>query len=99
MTVALTRLRYEKKYPGSDPRNMVDLKHFAEAVGRAIIGGLDKEQNKPTVRTIRNKMRKFMSQWQRETGPTIPQDIHDSMAPVSTPSAAHVKLPMDFTDK
>lgn len=78
---------------------MVNLKHFAEAPGRAIIGGLDKEQIKPTLRTIRNKMGKFMSQWQRETGLTIPQDIHDSMALVSTPSAAHVKLPMDLTDK
>lgn len=36
---------------------MVDLKHFAEVVGRATVGRLDKEQNKATVRSIRNKMR------------------------------------------
>jgi len=91
MAVALTRLRYEKRYPGSDPRNMFDLKHFTEAVGRATVGRLDKERNKPTVKIIRNEMRRFVSQWQRETGLTIPQHVHDSMAPVSNPSAAHVK--------
>ena len=51
MAVALTSLRYEKRYPGSDPRNMFDLKHFTEAVGRATVGRLDKERNKPTVKT------------------------------------------------
>jgi len=56
MTVALTRLRYEKRYLGFDPHNMVDLKHFTEAVGRTTIERLDKERNKSTVRTIRNKM-------------------------------------------
>jgi hypothetical protein len=78
---------------------MVDLKHFAEAVGRATVGKLDKEQNKATVRSIRNKMRRFMSQWQRETGQIIPQQVRDSMAPVSTSSAAHAKQSMDLTDK
>jgi hypothetical protein len=38
----LTRLRYERKYPSSDPRNMENMKHFAEAVGRSTSGRLDK---------------------------------------------------------
>ena len=65
------------------------MKHFAEVVGRATPGRLDKEmtldknKKRATVKTIRNKIRKFMSQWQRETHLTIPKDVHDSMAPVS----------------
>ena len=85
----LIRTRYERKYPGSDPRSMEVMKHFAEVVGRATPGRLDKEmtldknKKRATVKTIRNKIRKFMSQWQRETHLTIPKDVHDSMAPVS----------------
>jgi len=62
---------------------MEDMKHFAEAVGRSTPGRLDKVMNRATVKTIRNKIRKFMSQWQRETNLTIPLEVHDSMAPVS----------------
>ena len=85
----LTRTRYERKYPGSDPRSMEVMKYFAEEVGRATPSRLDKEKaldknkKRVTVKTIRNKIQKFMSQWQRETYLTIPKDVHDSMAPVS----------------
>jgi hypothetical protein len=57
---------------------------FRRAVGRATVRRLDKEQNKLTARITRNKMRKFMSQWQRETGLTIPQDVYDLMTTMIT---------------
>ncbi|MCJ1232319.1 hypothetical protein MMC14_000269 [Varicellaria rhodocarpa] len=50
---------YERKYPSADPRNMEDIKHFAEAVGRSTPFRLDKEMKKATVKTVRNKMRQF----------------------------------------
>ena len=62
---------------------MVDMKHFAEAVGRSTVGKIDKENRKATVKSIRVKMRRFMSQWERETGLSIPRDVHDSVVPVS----------------
>jgi hypothetical protein len=66
---------------------MEDMKHFAEAVGRSTPGRLDKETKRATVKSIRNKIRKFMSIWQRETNLTIPPEVHDSMAPVSAQPA------------
>ena len=83
---ALTRLRYERKYPSSDPRNMEDMKHITEAVARSTPGRLDKELKRATVKTVRNKMRKLMSIWQRKTNLTIPPEVHDSVAPVSAPA-------------
>ena len=82
-TIMLTSIRYQRKYPGSDPRKMEDMKHFAEAVGHSTPGRLDKEKKKATIRSIRNKIRKFMSQWQRETNLAILKDVHDSMASIS----------------
>ena len=67
---------------------MKDMKHIAEAVGRSTPGRLDKEKGKATVKTVRNKMRKFMSQWERKTNLAIPPEVHDSVAPVSTPPAS-----------
>jgi hypothetical protein len=105
LTLLTTLWQSQKKLPTFNEfqnwlsEDMVDLKHFAGAVGRVTVRRLDKEQNKLTVRTIRNKMRKFVSRWQRDTGLTIPQDVYDLMTPVSTPSAAHTKLPMDLTNK
>jgi hypothetical protein len=64
---------------------MKDMKHFAEAVGRSTRDRLDKATKRATVNSVRNKIRKFMSQWQRETNLTIPKEVHDSMAPVSAP--------------
>lgn len=81
----LTYLRYERKFPGSDPRNMIDMKHFVEFVGRSTVGRIEKFTKKATTWSVRNKMRKFMSQWQRKTGLTIPHEVHDSVTPVSTP--------------
>jgi hypothetical protein len=59
---------------------MEDMKHFAEAVGRLTPGRLDKATKRVTVKSVRNKIRKFMSQWQLETNLTIPKEVHDSMA-------------------
>jgi hypothetical protein len=79
----LTRLRYEKKFPGSDLRKMEDMKHVTEAVARSTGGKLGK---RATVKTVRGKMRKLMSIWLRKTNLPIPQDVHDSVAPVSAPA-------------
>jgi hypothetical protein len=65
---------------------MEDMKHFTEAVGRSTPGGLDRATKRATVISIQNKIRKFMSQWQRETNLTIPKEVHNSMAPVSAPA-------------
>ncbi|KAH9203425.1 hypothetical protein DL95DRAFT_503944, partial [Leptodontidium sp. 2 PMI_412] len=65
----------------SDLRNMEDMKHITEAVGRATPYTLDKELKRATVKTVRNKMIKLMSIWQRKTNLTIPPEVHDSVAP------------------
>jgi len=65
---------------------MEDMKHITEAVGRATPYRLDKELKRATVKTVRNKMRKLMSIWQRNTNLTIPPEVHDSVAPVSAPA-------------
>jgi hypothetical protein len=52
---------------------MEDMKHLAEAVGRSTPGRLDKTTNRATAKSVRNKIRKFMSQWQRETNLTSPK--------------------------
>jgi hypothetical protein len=74
---------------------MEDMKHFAEAVGRSTPGRLDKATKRATVKSVRNKIRKFMSQWQRETNLTIPKAVHDSMTPSIAPTPALVKLFLD----
>lgn len=89
---SLTRVRYEREFPGSDPRIMEDMKHIAEAIGLATPGKLDKENGMATVKTVRNKVRKFMSQWVRKTNLAIPPEVHDSMAPVSTPAGPTPKF-------
>ncbi|KAH6725001.1 hypothetical protein BKA61DRAFT_688306 [Leptodontidium sp. MPI-SDFR-AT-0119] len=60
---------YERKYPGSDLRNIEDIKHITKAVGRLTPGRLDKELKRATVKT------------QRKTNLTIPPEVHDSVAP------------------
>jgi hypothetical protein len=65
---------------------MKDMKHFVEAVGRSTPGKLDKATKRATIKSVRVKIRNFMSQWQRETNLTIPKEVHDSMAPVSAPA-------------
>ena len=61
-------------------------KHVAKAIGLSTPGKLDKVNGMPTVNTVRIKMRKLMSMYTRKTGRIIPQGVHDSMAPVSTPA-------------
>jgi hypothetical protein len=65
---------------------MEDMKHVTEAVARSTRGRLDKKTKRGTVKSVRNKMRKLMSIWQRETNLTIPTEVHDSVAPVSAPA-------------
>ncbi|KIW36482.1 uncharacterized protein PV06_11297 [Exophiala oligosperma] len=80
------------------------MKHFAEVVGRATPGRLDKEEaldknkERTTAKTIPNKIRKFMSQWQRKTHLTIPKDVHDSMAPYIKHVLRH-KIPLSIEEK
>ena len=78
----LTSPRYLEKFPTSDPREMETMKHFAEVVARTTKGRLDKKLNRPTVKSIRVKVRCFMAAWERETKFVIPKHVHDSMAPV-----------------
>jgi hypothetical protein len=47
-----------KKYPGSNPHRMKDMKHIAEAVGRATPGRLDKKTRRAIVKTVRSMIRK-----------------------------------------
>ena len=61
-------------------------KHVAKAIGRSTPGKLDKVNRMPTVNTVRIKKRKLMSIYTRKTGRIIPQEVYDSMAPVSTPA-------------
>ncbi|KAG9233107.1 hypothetical protein BJ875DRAFT_442545 [Amylocarpus encephaloides] len=65
----LSEDRYERKYPGSDLRNMEDMKHITKAVRRSTPGRLDKELKRVTIKT------------QRKTNLTIPLEVHDSVAP------------------
>ena len=71
---------------------MKDMKHIAEAIGRSTPGRLDKETGMATVKTIRSKMRIFMSQWVRKTHLSIPPEVHDSAAPVSVPSGLSIPM-------
>ncbi|OBT38904.1 hypothetical protein VE00_10781 [Pseudogymnoascus sp. WSF 3629] len=71
---------YKRKFPEADPRTMQCMKHFAELVGRSTVGRLD-EGGMATVKTVRNKVRIFMSQWERENHQSIPPKVHESMAP------------------
>lgn len=64
---------------------MEDIKHTTGAVARSTTGRLNKETGRAIVKTVRNKMRKLMSIWQRKTNLTIPPEVHDSATPVSVP--------------
>ncbi|KAI0905811.1 hypothetical protein F4823DRAFT_609584 [Ustulina deusta] len=50
---------YEKRYPGSDPRDMEAMKHLAEVV----VTQPRLDDTKATVFNVRNKMRRFYNQW------------------------------------
>ncbi|KAK3934859.1 hypothetical protein QBC46DRAFT_367956 [Diplogelasinospora grovesii] len=51
----LSKERYERRWPSSDPRDLQTLKHFTELVGRNIKGRLDKENIKATTGSVREK--------------------------------------------
>ncbi|KAK3394980.1 hypothetical protein B0H63DRAFT_492051 [Podospora didyma] len=77
---------------------METMKHFAETVGRSTKARLDKKLNRPTVKTIRNKIRKFMSAWERETNQPIPKAVHDLMCPYIRNVLRH-KIPLSIEEK
>ncbi|KFZ23167.1 hypothetical protein V502_02354 [Pseudogymnoascus sp. VKM F-4520 (FW-2644)] len=88
---------YERRFPGADPRTMQCMKHFAELVGRSTVGRLD-EEGRPTVKTVQNKVRIFMSQWERKTHLSIPPDVHDSMALYIEDFLRH-EIPLSIEEK
>jgi len=61
-------------------------KHVAKAIELLTPGKLDKVNRMLTVNTVRIKMRKLISIYTRKTGRIIPQDVHNLMAPISTPT-------------
>ncbi|KFZ25442.1 hypothetical protein V502_00079 [Pseudogymnoascus sp. VKM F-4520 (FW-2644)] len=88
---------YERKFPGADPRTMQCMKHFAEVVGRSTVGRLD-EGGMATVKTVQNKVRVFMSQWERENHQTIPPKVHKSMRPYIQDYLRH-EIPLSEAEK
>jgi hypothetical protein len=94
----MERLAWEERGEILDLRldDMETAKHVAEAVGLATPGQLDKEGGMATVQTVRVKMRRLFSQWERKTDRKMPQEIHDSMAPVSTSTRpVHIEVLAD----
>ena len=97
----LTYIRYKKKMEEETPDIDLDLddmtvaKHVAKAVGLATPGRLDKEEGMATVKTVRAKMRRLFSQWERKTNRKIPPEIHDSMASVRTPAGLPIYILAD----
>lgn len=61
-------------------------KHVTRAIGLSTPGKLDKEKGRAIVNTVRSKIRKLRSIYTRKTGRSIPLDVYNSMAPVSTPA-------------
>ncbi|OBT56677.1 hypothetical protein VE04_03810 [Pseudogymnoascus sp. 24MN13] len=88
---------YKSEFPGADPRNMQCMKHFAELVGRSTVGRLD-EEGRATVKTVRNKVRVFMAQWERVNNLSIPQVVHDSMVPYIKDELSD-KIPLSTEEK
>lgn len=78
----LTLISYSKRIPDANPQSLRSLKHFAEAVALGTEGRLDKEGGRPTVHTVRNKLRHFMAAWERQHD-AIPKHVHDSVCAVS----------------
>ncbi|KAH8655514.1 hypothetical protein BX600DRAFT_525660 [Xylariales sp. PMI_506] len=89
---------YLEQFPGSDPRQMETMKHYAECIGRATKARLDKSLNRPTVKTIRVKVRTFMSAWERHTSLHIPKHVHDSMCPYIE-DVLRYKIPLSMEEK
>lgn len=80
--MSLTCFSYSNRFPDADPQSLKSLKHFAQAVALATKGRLDKKGGRPTVHTVRNKLRHFMAAWERAND-AIPKQIHDSVCAVS----------------
>jgi hypothetical protein len=80
------RSRYEKRFPGSDPRDMQTMKHFAMVLALGMKAILDKDADLASTFSVRNVMRRFYNQWERQHNKTIEDEVKLSMAPVSRPA-------------
>jgi hypothetical protein len=76
----LTRVqRYKKTHHKATPHTLKTLKHFAEFMAKSIKGVLD-PNGKPTVQTVRNYFRCFVSGWNIENPKSlISRDLTDSI--------------------
>ncbi|KAK7422764.1 hypothetical protein QQZ08_009389 [Neonectria magnoliae] len=81
--------QYENEFGRSDPRDMQVMKQFAEFVALGTVSKLDKNNQLPTTDTVRIKMRRLYSNWQRKSHTTIPKEVTGSMAPYIEGELAH----------
>jgi hypothetical protein len=79
----LTRSRYARSGDNLDPCDMQTMKHFTEVLALGLMPRLDTDGGMPTTWTVKNKMRQFRNQWEREHHRTIPKEVKESVAPVS----------------
>ncbi|KAK3939116.1 hypothetical protein QBC46DRAFT_365016 [Diplogelasinospora grovesii] len=71
--------RYKKTHPEATPHKLKTLKHFAEFMAKSIKGVLD-ANGKPTVQTVRNYFRCFVSGWNIDNPKSlISRDHRDSI--------------------
>ena len=89
----LTRQRYTRTHPDADPHTLKTLKHFAEFMARTIPGLLD-PSGKPTVQTVRNHFRCFISGWNLNNPLSrISADLKDSITNVSSHTYGLDRIP------
>ncbi|KAI0443369.1 hypothetical protein F4803DRAFT_515037 [Xylaria telfairii] len=76
---------YVAKFPGHDPRDVRVMKHFAEVIGRGIKAKFEAKNRDNNQRastfTVRNKMRRFFSMWERQMHVDITDEVKASMTP------------------
>ncbi|KAK3935358.1 hypothetical protein QBC46DRAFT_453540 [Diplogelasinospora grovesii] len=75
---------YKTTHATADPHNLKTLKHFAEFMANSIEGVLD-PNGKPTVQTVRNYFRCFVSGWNIDNPKAlISRDLTESLLLIST---------------
>ncbi|KAK5652002.1 hypothetical protein OQA88_10905 [Cercophora sp. LCS_1] len=85
---------YEQRFPGANPCDMETMKQFSEAIARSTRGRLDEASANPTVKSVRNKIRKFMAAWERENSTSVPRDARQYIQ-----GALRGKIPLSFEEK
>ena len=73
----LTTYRYNRRFPSSNLCNIEIIKYFAEIIRRSTTARLDKMLNRPTVKLIWNKVRKFISAQECKTNLLIPKEVYN----------------------